>query len=271
MNETWTGTIAAELLSLLGTGRTAGRISGLDMSEAYGIAARIRALREARGERALGRKIGFTNTTIWERYGVDGPMWNFVYDSTLRTHDANLEGKVTFSLAGLPEPRIEPEIVLRLGRAPQPGMDEAAMLGCVDDVAQGFEVVQSVYPGWKMTCPEAAAAFGLHGALLVGPWRDITAERAAWEEMLTQFSVTLKRDNEVRDRGHAQNVLGGPLSALRFLVEEISRHPGAEPLIAGEIVATGTLTDAQPISPGETWTAEFDGVPLEGPVLRFIA
>jgi 2-oxo-3-hexenedioate decarboxylase len=41
------------------------------------------------------------------------------------------------------------------------------------------------------------------------------------------------------------------------------------PLQAGEIVTTGTLTRALHVRPGETWTAAFDGVSLEGIAVRF--
>jgi 2-oxo-3-hexenedioate decarboxylase len=47
-------------------------------------------------------------------------------------------------------------------------MDETALLACIDWVAHGFELVQSIFPGWKFSAPDAAAAFGLHGALLIG-------------------------------------------------------------------------------------------------------
>jgi 2-oxo-3-hexenedioate decarboxylase len=38
----------------------------------------------ARGERVIGRKIGFTNRTIWAEYAVYAPMWGFVFDTTVR-------------------------------------------------------------------------------------------------------------------------------------------------------------------------------------------
>ena len=96
----------------------------------------------------VGRKIGFTNTTIWPLYGVSAPMWNFIYDSTVHDLEAVAGG---FDLRGLAEPRIEPEIVLGLAAAPEAGMSEEALLGCVGWVAHGFEIVQSVYPGWKLS------------------------------------------------------------------------------------------------------------------------
>ena len=251
---------AVELLALLGTGSQGRRYPELDTARAYAVVARVRAMREARGERPAGRKIGFTNMTIWPRYGVTAPMWNYVFDRTVRDLGAGSGG---LDLAGLPEPRIEPEVVLHLGRAPSPGMSEAELFGCVDWVAAGFEVVQSVYPGWKLTLPEATAAFGLHGALLIGPRHPVAADCAGWEHALGSFSVRLSRDGGPAIEGHATDVLGGPLKALDFLVEEIARHSPEAVLEAGEVVTTGTLTDAQPLGPAEAWSAAFDGIPFE--------
>ena len=69
-------------------------------------------------------------------------------------------------------------------------------------------------------------------------------------------------------RGHARDVLGGPLSALRWLVEDLARRPEAPPLAAGEVVTTGTLTGAHPVAPGEVWTTAVTGAPLLGLTLR---
>jgi len=60
------------------------------------------------------------------------------------------------------------------------------------------------------------------------------------------------------------NVLGSPLLSLGHLVALLARQPGAVPLAAGEIVTTGVLTDAHPVSPGETWSTEIAGLPLRG-------
>jgi 2-keto-4-pentenoate hydratase len=49
-------------------------------------------------------------------------------------------------------------------------------------------------------------------------------------------------------------VLDSPLLALRRLVELLADDPHNPPLRADEIVSTGTLTLAIPVSAGETWT-----------------
>ena len=133
----------------------------------------MRGKRLARGERVLGRKIGFTNRTIWAEYGVYAPMWGYVYDRTVRNL-ADIGG--AFPLAGLCEPRIEPEIVFGLSRAPSQGMDDAALIGCVEWVAHGFELVQSIFPNWKFSPADTVAANGLHGALLIGPRHPVGAQ-----------------------------------------------------------------------------------------------
>src|SRR5690606_34839792 len=130
-----------------------------------------------------------------------------VYDTTLYALSEVGEG---FSLAGLAEPRLEPEIVFGLARAPEPGMDEAALLGCLEWVAHGFELVQSVFPAWKFTAADIVSAFGLHGALLVGPRRPIAAGEGDWLDSLASFEIELLCDGEVMDRGRAANVLDGP-------------------------------------------------------------
>ena len=44
-------------------------------------------------------------------------------------------------------------------------------------------------------------------------------------------------------------------------IHALSRQPPFEPLAAGEIVTTGTLTAAMPIKPGEGWSSRYEGLP----------
>jgi 2-oxo-3-hexenedioate decarboxylase len=44
--------------------------------------------------------------------------------------------------------------------------------------------------------------------------------------------------------------------ALAHLVQVLASQPAAPLLAAGEIVTTGTLTDAWPVTPGETWRSD---------------
>jgi 2-oxo-3-hexenedioate decarboxylase len=262
--------IATEAFATLETGHQippfSARISAFDLDDAYRVTAAIRQMRETRGEMPVGRKIGFTNRTIWAEYNVYAPIWGYVYNRTV--HNLAEIGN-TFSLTGFAEPRIEPEIAFKLALAPVPGMDETALLACVDWVGHAFEIVQSIFPGWKFSAADTVAAFGLHGALLIGPRHPIAAHAEDLSRTLSTFEIDLKRGGTVVDHGRAANVLGGPLSALRYLVDILARDQVNPPLATGEIVTTGTLTRALPVSAGETWTTELTGVALDGIRVRF--
>src|SRR5262245_5850441 len=260
--------IAAEALAAMDNAHQiapfSARYPGLTLDDAYRISGQLCALRTARGERVVGRKIGFTNRTIWAEYGVYWPIWGFVFDTTMRNLPPPRQAaQHPFPLALFAEPRIEPEIVFRLAAAPSPDMDEAALFGCIDWVAQGFEIVQSVFPGWKFAPADTVIVNGLHGALLLAPVHPAGFGKATdWVSNLAGFEIELLRNGEVVDRGHAANVLDGPLSALRHLVGLLARDPVNSPLAPGDIVTTGTLTRAFPIMPGESWSTTIHGIEL---------
>jgi 2-oxo-3-hexenedioate decarboxylase len=259
--------IAAEAYSILGTGGQiapfSARYSDFELKDAYRVTAKVRALREKAGEIPRGRKIGFTNRTTWAQFGVYAPMWGYLYDRTI--HDlASIDG--TFSLAGLAEPRIEPEIVFGLSAAPGPGMDMTQLSSCIDWVAQGFEVVHSIFPAWRFAPADTVAAFGMHGALLIGR-RHRGAEQIA--SSLSTFEIDLYRGGELVDHGAARNVLDGPLFALAHLIDVLAKDPANPPLAAGEIITTGTLTQAPFVHAGEVWSTQLTGIALDGVSVAF--
>ncbi len=220
------------------------------VAEAYGALAEIETRRRQQGWRSVGRKIGFTNRTIWPRYGVYQPMWAHVWTQTVTFAP---EDKATLSLRSLVQPRIEPEVVFKLNAPPPVSDDPMAMLACVEWMAPGFEIVQSHFPDWKFQAADCTAAFGLHGALVIGrPVAVTEANRAALAETLPTFELPMKRGDAVIDRGVGSNVLGSPALALAHLVRLLAGQPQFLPLAAGEIVTTGTMTDAWPVAAGET-------------------
>jgi 2-keto-4-pentenoate hydratase len=232
----------------------------LDEDGAYAIAGEVHAHRIRRGETPIGRKIGFTNRTIWPHYGVSGPIWGHVYDSTV-SYAAG--GQARPDIGHLIQPRIEPEIQLHFARTPPVTNDEAAILNCIDWIAQGFEIVQCPFPDWKFRAPDAIAAFAVHGALVVGaPVALSDIEDCAAK--LRSFTITLSNDGERRVTGGGANVLDSPLLAFAHLARVLAGQSRFPPVQAGEVVTTGTLTELLPVTPGETWSTTLDGINLPG-------
>ena len=226
------------------------RPSGVtSLAEAYAIADATRRSRLARGERLLGYKIGFTNRSIWQRYGVHAPIWGPVWDRTVAQIDGT---RHTVSLAGLVQPRLEPEIMFGFARAPAAGMDVADLVGCIEWVAHGFEIVHTHFDDWRFAAPDTVADFALHGRLMVGPRVPIAQFENPRAE-LAALHVALLRNGQVVDEGDGRIVLDGPLDALRIWVDAMDAQVPRWSIEPGHIVSTGTLTDAWPLAPGERW------------------
>ena len=222
---------------------------GFSIADGYVVAELNRVRRIERGETPRGWKIGFTNRGIWQRYGVHAPIWGPVWSSTLTLLD---RAEATLSLAGLVQPRIEPEIVFGLSRAIDAQMSEAELVASIEWVAHGVEIVHTHFEGWRFTAADTVADFALHGRLLVGPrvsvdrFEDLGAELAA-------LRVTLSRDGADVETGVASIVLDGPINALRTWLQSMRVDSPGWQVHAGDVVTTGTITDAWPIAAGEHW------------------
>jgi 2-oxo-3-hexenedioate decarboxylase len=233
---------------------------GLTLAEAYVVAGDVVRRRQARGERVVGWKIGFTNRTIWDRYGVHAPIWGPVWNTTARLLDGV---SADVSVAPLCQPRIEPEVVFGIARPPEPGMDEAALAGCLAWVAHGIEIVHTHCDGWRFTAPDTVVDGALHGRLFVGPRVPV----AGWTRLGTDLAattMTLACDGREVDRGVGANVLDGPLAALRVWIDAMARWTPDWRLEPGQVVSTGTITDAWPIAPGQRWTTIPGGTRFAG-------
>jgi 2-oxo-3-hexenedioate decarboxylase len=105
---------------------------------------------------------------------------------------------------------------------------------------------------------------GLHARLLVGrkvPIVEIASGPTQFNEVFSQAKVNLIKGGQILESGCGANVLDGPLMALQHFLKELRACPDAPDLMPGDVVTTGTWTDAWPVFPGEQWTGGF-GAPL---------
>lgn len=246
--------------------------TNLSVEDAYLIAHSLDTIRTAEGEIPIGRKLGFTNRLLWQRYGektrIAAPFWSTLFDSTVRF----LDEAYTFQcLTGSLQPRIEPEVVFRLAKTPPPGATVAQMADCLEWMAHAVEIVVSPYPEWKFEASDAIAAMGLHGTLLVGEPRLLSAAtRRNLGHLLANASVSLSCDDTIQSAGFGSNVWGSPLHALWQFHHQLRTQPDAQPLQAGEIITTGTWTDAYPVAAGQSWSTAFSGIGLTGLTVGFV-
>jgi 2-keto-4-pentenoate hydratase len=266
--------LARELLSAYETGEMvaippSGR-PGFDLNTAYEVEATLKQFREAGGHRAVGRKVGYANKAMWRVLKLETLVWAHMYDDTVHYSDRN---SATLTIAHPRSLKIEPEIVFGLK---QPivtegaeGVDAAAALASTDWLAVGFEIIDCPFPGWQFQPSDFVASFGLHAALVIGERMQVRPDGiAALVDELPRFKVRMSKKGDFVEEGSGRNSLKSPALCLTELGAAIVRRFPTEPLRAGEIVSSGTLTAGHPTDRGDLWTVEVEGLSLPPLTLR---
>jgi len=242
---------------------------GLDLPAAYAVEQELVRMRRSEGHETVGVKVGYANKAMWRALKLETLVWAHMYDRTVRYAAANA---ATLSIAHMISPKIEPEIVFKMKAPLGAGTtDAAAALEAVEWLALGFEIIDCPYADWKYQPADFVAAFGLHAALVVGEPRPVTAARIPeLVEQLPHFKVRLSKDGQLVAEGSGRNSLRSPALCLAELGSAMAKQDGPEPLAAGDLVSSGTLTESTPIQPGATWTVSVEGIELAGLMLTLV-
>lgn len=230
--------------------------NGFTLDAAYAIETEIMRLRASSGHAAVGRKVGFANKALWRILKLETVVWAHMFEDTVLHAE---QGVAELAISHLRAPKVEPEIVMKL-------RDPGAGLAGVEWMALGFEIVDCPYPDWKFTPVDFVAAWGLHAGLVVGPKRPVT-EIDTLGHQLADFKLSLSCNNAFVEEGAGKNCLRSPALCLEELTRAAVKRGDA--LRPGEIISTGSLTDAKPIAVGEEWRAELNGLPLASLRVQF--
>jgi 2-keto-4-pentenoate hydratase len=265
MSQTEVETLARELLSAYETGQVVPVLPsarpGFDLNTAYEVEAALKRFREAGGSRAVGRKVGYANKAMWRVLKLETLVWAHMYDDTVQQSDSN---PATLTLAHRRSLKIEPEIVFGLEEPIiAEGLDATAALESTEWLAMGFEIIDCPFPEWKFQPSDFVASFGLHAALVIGERMQVRPDViATLVDELARFKVRMSKHGEFVEEGSGRNCLRSPALCLAELGAAIVRRFPTEPLRAGEIVSSGTLTAGHPTDRGDLWTAEVEGLSL---------
>lgn len=239
--------------------------SGFDLNTAYEVEAELKRSREAQGAKSAGRKVGYASKAVWRVFKLQTLVWGHMYDDTVHYSENN---QATVALAHPHSLKVEPEIVFGLK---QPilteGIDAKAALECADWLAIGFEVIDCPFPDWKFQPSDFVAYYGLHAALVVGERVHVRLEMiSTLVDELARFKVRVSKNGEFVEEGSGKNSLGSPAVCLAELGTAIHRQFPNEPLRAGELISSGTLTPGHVAQRDDEWKVEVTGLPL--PALR---
>jgi 2-keto-4-pentenoate hydratase len=237
----------------------------LSLDDAYAVQRSLTGLRLARGERIVGWKLGYTSLAMREQMGIDAPNLGPLTDAMLLDGsaadpvDGRLHGDAALTAlipASALQPRVEPEIALRLTRDLDPGcsVDDVldACRGEVDGRPGGafgcLEVVDSIWSGYRFRLADNTADGSSAGWVALG--------RPLPLDDLPGVAVQLFAAGEQVAEATGAAAGGHPASGVAWLAGEVERRYGRR-LTAGDLVITGGLTAAYPLPPGGRIEARF--------------
>ena len=239
---------------------------GFDLNAAYEVEARLKQLRETEGHKSAGRKVGYANKAMWRVLKLETLTWGHMFEDTVHFAEGN---SAALSIAHPRSLKIEPEIVFGMKQTVGEGLDAAGALASAEWLALGFEIIDCPYPDWKFQPSDFVASYGLHAALVIGEKKAVQNDQIpTLIDELARFKVRIKKNGESVEEGSGRNSLKSPALCLAELGAAIARRFPSEPLSAGEIVSSGTLTAGHPTAKGDEWTAEVEGISLPPITLR---
>lgn len=199
----------------------------LTLEEAYAVQRDSLSLRERRGERLVGWKMGLTSRAKMKQMNVHQPIYGYLTDAMLLP-----DGDVV-PADKLQQPRVEPELCFLMGADLNAPVTPAQALTAVRSVCAALEVLDSRYKEFRFSLPNvvadnASAAYVILGSDAVAPVD------------LDCLGIVLECDGRVVETASSAAVYEHPARSLAALVNMLSPRS----LRAGDIVMTGGATQA---------------------------
>jgi 2-keto-4-pentenoate hydratase len=203
----------------------------------------------------VGWKVGLTNPTAQQRFGVPHPLAGAIFHGTLRER-SGAELPAAFGV----NPAVESDLLVRIRDegVNEAGDDPVALLRHIDAVIPFIELPDLVYGAGTQWSGPLLLSINV-GARLGVMGEEIRAEATPeFAARLASMTVVLADDTRELSRVPGTVLLGHPLNALAWLVRDLKE--GGRRLRAGEYVSLGGFSPALPVQAGRTYTATYEGL-----------
>jgi 2-keto-4-pentenoate hydratase len=198
------------------------------------------------GRALAGRKIGLTSKLVQQQLGVHEPVHGPIFSDRILASGAVLDASTFVA------PKVEPELAFTFSKdVTEVGLPHADLTADIVHMTAAIEIVDSRITDWGFALPDMIADYAVGARVILGA-KDVPLDGID----LTTLGVTATRNGEVISTGTGAACLGHPLNALGWLADALIAI--GEPLRAGQVVITGSLTPVLPLERGDTYTATFD-------------
>jgi len=223
-----------------------------DVKTAYAIQAHWNEMREARGEKIVGRKIGLTSKAIQQQLNVSEPDYGALWQSSF--YPAK-EGRARVPAGDHLQPRLEGEVAFLIGKPLKgPNITPEDVLAATEACALGVEIVASRIADWKIKLVDTIADNASYGGFTLGPW-----DKALPRSDLSALAMTIEMNGERAAEGVGAAAMGNPAISTAWLANKLLELGVS--LNPGDVVISGGITKMLPMKAGDEFKFSLTGQP----------
>lgn len=217
----------------------------MDWEDAYAIQDALRALKEARGVRVAGLKMGLTSHAKMRQMGVVDPVYGFITDYGAVADGGEIDTR------HLIHPKVEAEIAFVTRRPLKgPGCHIGSVLAATDFILPAVEIIDSRYENFRFDLKSVIADNTSSARYVLGG-----THRNAEGIDLKNLGVVMEKNGEVVAMASGAAVLGHPAQSVAMLANMLGARGREIP--AGTLILTGGVTEAVAVAAGDNVTVRY--------------
>jgi 2-keto-4-pentenoate hydratase len=215
---------------------------GMTPEQAYALQGEVARLREDRGERIIGYKIGCTSPAIQDQLGIREPIFARVFDTGCFPTASRIGHARFANLA------IEGELAIRLSRdLPRGSLSDQESIEAIASVFPVIELHHHVPPANDPSVAALIASGGMHAGLVLAEQETACPDRVP---VVSELEVAI--DDDLAGTTREPWTMGGPAATLRWLTTRLAEWDLS--LRRGHVILTGSALPLFPVEPGR-WVA----------------
>lgn len=218
----------------------------ISAEDAYAIQLEQMRRKVEAGDSVKGLKIGLTSKAMQDMLKVYTPDYGFILDSMVFDEAAGL------SVEPFIQAKVEFEIAFVFNKKlTGPNITVEDVIEATDYVVPAIEVIDSRIADWQIKFEDTVADNGSSAGAILGQKKTLLSEI----EDITNIEMTATKNGEFLDQATSAAVLGNPLHAVVWLVNEVSKYGiSIEP---NTFVLSGAVSKAVLFEEGDVFEADF--------------
>lgn len=201
----------------------------ITLKDAYEIQREAIKLREQRGEKITGYKLGFTSKAKMIQMGVHDLIWGILTDEMEILPNSSVDKNRWI------HPRVEPEIAFRVSKNIDRPLTLDELPDYLDGMAAALEVIDSRYENFKFSLEDVVADNCSSTGYVIGKWNDLKIN-------ISNLKIDLLENDKLIESATSAAILDNPLLS----VVELSRLASDTGLVVkkGHVILAGAATAA---------------------------